>query len=293
MIKLLLLGGTGLVGSRVLQLLKNFEIVAPTVQELDVTNQKQIKDQIPIIRPDLFLYSAGFTNVDLAEEKKEECFLLNVKAIEFLTLEATKLQIPFYYLSTDYVFDGKKEDKPYTEGDQPDPVDEVYAKSKRAGELVALSNKINGVIRLIMPFSAAHAFKMDIGRLVVDKLKKGEKISAVYNQKINPIFVDNLVYGLGKIMEKRATGIYHLAATSFTSPYDFMKEIAKQFKLPSNFIEKVSFETYTKTRPAKRPQHTWLDTQKFQKEFGTNILHTIEEEVAIFKSQIDAREGIS
>lgn len=289
MTKLLLLGGTGLVGSRVLELLTDsFEIVALSSEELDVTDLQQVRDQVSKVAPELILYAAGFTNVDLAEEKREECYLLNVKAVEFFVTETAKLNIPFYYLSTDYVFDGTQDDRPYTEEDTPDPVDSVYAKSKREGELVTLNSNINGVIRLVMPFSAMHKLKTDIARLVLDELKKGEKLFGIVDQKINPIFVDDLVYALGKIMQEKASGIYHVAALDFTTPFDFMMEIAMQFNLSQNLIGKTTFAEFSQDRPAQRPQHTWLDTTKFRSEFGEGILHQISEEIRLFKSQIDS-----
>lgn len=290
---LLLVGGTGLVGSRVVDLLNDqFDLIYPTAEQLDVTKQEQVKKAILEIKPDLILYAVGFTNVDLAERLKEECYLLNVKSVEFFVTESARLNIPLYYLSTDYVFDGTQEDRSYTEEDIPNPVEAVYAKSKRAGELVALNgSNINGIVRLIMPFSAVHSAKLDIARLVLDKLKKGQKISAVADQKINPVFVDDLVYALEKILQERVSGIYHVAATNFTTPYDFMVEIAKQFSLPKDLILETTFEQFNKRRPAKRAQHTWLDTKKFRNQFGEGILHTIEEEIRLFRSQIDSRRG--
>jgi len=278
MTKLLLIGGTGLVGSRVVDLLfDKFDLIYPTASELDVTDENQVKQAVLDIKPELILYAAGFTNVDLAEEKSKECYSLNVKAVEYFVKEASKLKIPFYYLSTDI----------------PRPVDSVYAKSKREGELITLTSDINGIIRLIMPFSAVHSAKLDIVRLVLEKLKKGEKLNAVSDQKINPVFVDDLIIALEQILQKRISGIYHVAATSFTNPYEFMLEIARQFNLPQNLIEKTSFAEYSKGRFAKRPQHTWLDTSKFRREFGEGILHSIEEEISLFKSQIDYKKGLS
>lgn len=286
--KLLLLGGSGLVGSRIVDLLSDrFNLIAPSSSELDVTNSTKIKECIEKIRPDLILYAAGFTNVDLAEIEKEACNILNVKAVEFFTNEAKKIHAPFYYLSTDYVFDGTKEDRPYKEVDIPNPMTGVYAKSKRDGEIVTLNgNAKNCVIRLIMPFSATYRKKMDIARLVLDKLKKGEKVLGVVDQKINPIFVDNLSLAISKILKKRASGIYHLGATTFITPNEFIKELARQFNFSQDLIEDVTFNEFNKARKAKRPQHTWLDTTKFRKEFGEGILHSVEDEIRSFKSQI-------
>lgn len=292
--KVLVLGGTGLVGSRIVELLnKRFDLVYPPQSQLDVTSESQIEDSIDSIKPDQILYAAGYTNVDLAEKEKEKCFLLNTEAPKILAKIASQLNIPFHYLSTDYVFDGKKENRPYTEEDEPRPLDAVYAQSKRQGEVVTLdSSSKNSVLRLIMPFSAFYGQKMDIARLILSQLKRGEKIRGVVDQKVNPIFVDDLVMAIAKILEKKATGIYHLAAVSFTTPFEFMKEIARQFGFFEDLIGEMTFAEFRKTRPAKRSQHTWLDISKFQTEFGNGILHTIEEELRLFKIQVDSKGGI-
>ncbi len=286
--KVLLIGGIGLVGSRVLDLLnKDFEIIAPSHNELDVLNPSLVKDAINQIKPDQVLFAAGFTDVDLAEEKKEECFGLNVKAPEYFVEVTSQKNIPFYYISTDYVFDGTKSGAPYTEEDAPHPVEQVYAQSKYKGEQVVLNDSsINGILRIIMPFSAHFAKKQDVARLFISKLKNKEKINGIYNQKINPIFVDDLVKAFSKILKVKAPGIYHLAATDFTTPYDYAKTIAKVFNFDEGLIEKIDFHEYIKTRPAKRPQNTWLDTSKFRNEFGEGILRTIEEEIRAFKEQL-------
>ncbi|MBI2600825.1 NAD(P)-dependent oxidoreductase [Candidatus Daviesbacteria bacterium] len=285
--KVLLIGGTGLVGSRIIQLLdKKFEFIAPSHEQLDVLNPELVLQAVENIKPSSVLYAAGFTNVDLAEGKEQECFALNSKAPGYFVEATKKAKIPFYYLSTDYVFDGEKSDAPYTEDDLPNPLDQVYAKSKYEGEQVVLgASPINSVLRIIVPFSAVFTKKLDLARLFVSKLKNNEKISGIYNQKINPVFVDDLVAALGKILEARASGIYHIAATDFTTPYGYAKTVARVFGFDEGLIEKVDYEDYVKTRRAKRPQDTWLDTHKFRKEFGEGILHTVEEEIEAFKSQ--------
>lgn len=295
MSKILLFGGTGLVGSRVLELLsKNFEFIAPTSEEVDLSKKDIISKYLDGIKADQILYAAGYTNVDKAEEEKELCFLLNADAPKTIAQKALNLNIPFHYLSTDYVFDGTKSDRPYTEEDQPDPADEVYAKSKREGEIVTMqASDKNSIIRLIMPFSAVYRQKADIARIILTKLQNGEKLSGIVDQKVNPIFVDDLVSAIEKLLSLRAAGIYHVGAINFTTPYFLMKEIAKQFNLNEDLINEISFDEYSKTRAAKRPQHTWLDTSKFRSEFGEGILHTVEEEIRLFKSQIDSRRGFS
>ncbi len=283
--KILVYGGSGLVGSRFVQLLdKEFQLIAPSHSQVDLFSYDQVRENIREVKPDQILYAAGFTNVDLAQEKQEEAYVLNSKVPQVIADLTSTLNIPLYYLSTDYVFDGRNFERPYTEEDLPNPVDSVYAKSKREGEQAALAgSRRNGVIRLIMPFSAVYEKKSDIARTILKKLQTGEKVQAVTDQKINPVFVDNLVYAIEKILERGASGIYHVGATDFVSPYEFSKKIARHFELSEDLIEEIGFGEFAKNRVAKRPQNTWLDTKKFRKEFGENILQTVDEELENFK----------
>lgn len=287
--KILLFGGSGLVGSRVLELLSNdFEFIAPTHLDLDLTNFKEVEKNINEVKPSLILYAAGFTNVDLAEEKKEECYLLNSKVVKVIAEFANSLRAPFYYLSTDYVFNGEKEDSSYSEEDEPDPLSN-YGKSKREGEIATLSiSSKNCVIRLIMPFRARYDKKLDIARLTLENLKKGEKMFGVIDQNINPVFVDDLSFAIGFILKKKAFGIYHIGATTYTTPEKFLKKIAQIFKLNENLIEGVSFKEFSKTKIAKRPKNSWLETSKFRSEFGEEILHSVDDGLNLFKEQLQS-----
>ena len=284
--KILLFGGTGLVGSRFQELLKNeFEIIAPSHADVDLLNPGQIKQTISDLEPDQILYAAGYTNVDKAEEEEELTYNLNATAPQVVAESAKG--VPVIYLSTDYVFDGTKSDKPYTEEDKTNPLS-TYAKSKTKGEGIILSadNK-NSILRLIMPYSGVYTRKMDLARIIVSKLKNNEKILGVSDQKVNPIFVDHLVFAIAEVLKVKASGIYHLGATNFTSPMEFAKLLALEFNLDQDLIEQTTLEEFSKSRKATRPKDSWLDTGKFITQFGNGILHSVEKGVKDFKSQIN------
>lgn len=284
--KILLFGGTGLVGSRFIELnSKDFEIVAPEATEVDLLEEDAVRRNINEVSPRQVLYAAAYTNVDQAEKDSKLCYKLNVDAVKVILIEAKNLGIPFYYLSTDYVFDGTKKDSPYTEEDRPNPLS-VYARSKYEGEQATLeaSNK-NSVLRLIMPYSATHTLKSDLVRTILSRLKEGNKVSGIIDQKINPIFVDDLVMAINEIIKKMTSGIYHLGASTFTTPFEFANLIADKFELDNGLIAKTTFEEFSKTRVAVRPQHSWLDASKFRKEFGENILHSVQEGLELFKKK--------
>ena len=246
--KLLIFGASGLVGSRAKELLnKSFEIIAPKHEDVDIENFRVVEDFINKIKPKQILYTAGFTKYDEAPIKAKKSMLLNSGSVLFITHVASKLIIPFHYLSTEVVFDGTKK-KPYKETDIPNPQSYIGI-TKRFGEMATLNgSKNNSVLRLIICYSPFFSKKIDLARLVVDKLRKKGVITVTDNQEINPIYVDHLISAIEMVIVKHASGIYHLGATDYITPYIFANKIAKIFNFNSSLIKKISFEVFSKTR---------------------------------------------
>ena len=285
--KILVYGITGMTGTRIGELLrKRFKIIAPPHTHLNLTNKLLIYNHIEETSPDYIIYSAGLTKVDQAQLNPKLAFKLNFQVVADICKKAKQKNITVIYISTDAVFDGKKFKSPYKENDKPHPLS-VYGKSKLEGEKAVLkSSRHNAVIRSIMTYCAHYPHKMDFTRLAYQSLKNNEKFDGIIDQIINPTFVDDLVWAVSAIVEKKASGIYHVAAIDSISNYGFVEKIAKAFRFDNNLIGKVTFNNFFRDKPAPRTKFCWLDTTKFQKEINNNILHTLDEGIAIFKKQI-------
>lgn len=282
--KILIFGGSGQIGSKAKLLLsKNFKVIAPAREEVDITSKSQIENFIKSCNPNQILYSAGFTSIDNAPKYPGETFILNAGALYYISDLAKKKGIPIHYLSTETVFGGSNSHSPYSENDQPNPLP-FLAQTKRAGELIILnSSSKNSVVRLIMCYSSVYDRKMDIARLALSKVLNGESFLATTDQKINPIYVDHLISALEKILTNRASGIFHVGATDYTTPFDFCRKVIKAFNLDEKLILPTTFSKFSKKRQEPRPKHQWLDVNKFLKTFGPDSLHTIDEGIAVFK----------
>lgn len=286
--KILLFGGSGLVGSRVKELFSEDDllVISPSHQEVDLTADDQIIKCITEIDPDYIIYAAGLTKVDVAELDTDLAHALNAKAPDIIAQEAKKIDCPVCYLSTDAVFDGEKSERPYKENDQTNPKN-VYGVTKRDGENVVLAaSSKNIVLRLVTVYSANYEKKKDFCRIVIEVLKKGEQFPVAVDQVLNPTFVDDAVKALKKILDERLSGIYHVGSIDYISNYEFAKLIARKFDLDTNLVMPISLEDLFKDKPAKRCRYCWLDTSKFRKEFGEGILHTVDEGLDLFKSQL-------
>ena len=274
--KILVYGITGMTGTRLAELLKSkFRIIGPPHSHLDLTNKSQVLKNIKDVAPDQIIYLAGITKVDEAQQNKKLAFLLNAQVPESIAKISVKLNIPVNYISTDAVFDGRKKGKMYREKDKTNPIS-VYGKSKLAGEKVILAaSKQNSVIRTIMIYSSYFPNRKDFARSALEFLKNKRQFSGIIDQVINPTFVDDLVWAIVKIIEKRPGGIYHVASTDYTSNYGFVRKIAEAFKLDKTLITKTTFKEFFKDKPAPRQQYSVLSTNKFVKEFSAGVLHSI------------------
>ena len=81
--------------------------------------------------PDIIIYTAGLTNVDLCEEDNRLAKAINVNGIKNVIEGAKKYNSKIIYISTSAVFSGKKDE--YFEDDKPDPIS-FYGKTKLDGE---------------------------------------------------------------------------------------------------------------------------------------------------------------
>ena len=107
--RLLLIGGTGQVGSEILALTKNnnIECISPSSSELNITEQYSIEDFLTTNLPiDFIINASAYTAVDRAEDEVESAFKINRDGPQYLAKACAQHHIPLLHISTDYVFDG-------------------------------------------------------------------------------------------------------------------------------------------------------------------------------------------
>ncbi len=277
--KLLVTGSTGLVGSRFVDLnKKDFSIVTLGRRNTDVCinliSEAEVSKAILSSDADALINFAAYTNVDQAEEEKGdtkgEVYALNTLLPFWLARSCQNSGKKLYHISTDYVFDGKKQDRPYTEEDTPHPVNSWYSITKYKGELEVLNTfkkKEEGtIVRISYPYSGVYERKLDIARSVIKRLGLKESYLGITDQKIKPTSVDDIASGLNLLLKRGTTGIFHIAGNfspkGYITPFNFALKIAEIFKLDQTLIKPISFAEFSNTRIATRPQHTWLNTTK-------------------------------
>lgn len=290
--KVLVFGGAGLVGSKFIQLnMQRFKINAPSASSVDILKISQILKIVEDFNPDSIVNFAAYTNVEEAENQKDDkngiCYQVNAMGAKNVAEVTKSYNKHLVFISTEYVFDGLKENAPYREEDSPNPIN-WYGQTKLVGEEFVLREGGKSLImRISMPFSAHYELKKDVARFFLNQLKTNKPIKGVEDQGITPTIVNDISDALALLLENAATGIYHVSSRDSVTPLEFAKTIAETFGLDYSLISPTTLDEYNKNKKAKLLKYSWLNPVKFEREFGDDILHTVEEALVIFKQEIE------
>jgi len=283
---ILITGSNGLLGQKIIKALvnrKDITIIATSVgenrmlskngytyQSLDITDKIQVGTIIKKFKPDALINTAAMTNVDLCETKRDECWAINVNAVQYI-VDAIQHYSPathFIHLSTDFVFDGMKGSE-YVETDVPNPLS-YYALSKFESEKIIQKSTIKWAIaRTIIIYGIVD--NMSRSNLVLwakDALSKGQKINVIDDQFRAPTFAEDLADGCILIADKGAEGIFHLSGPHTYSILDLVYKVADFWKLDKSLIAIAKSDTLNQA--AKRPPYTGFVIDKARKVLGYN-----------------------
>ena len=199
--------------------------------------------------PDLVLHAAAWTNVDGAEDDPVGAAAVNVDG----TRNAAALEAPLVAYSTDYVFDGTKEE-PYVESDPPSPLS-AYGRSKLNGEAVAGDRA--WIVRSSWLFGeTGHNFVRTMLRLGADR----DEVAVVDDQRGCPTYVAHLAAATRELVGGGASfGIWHLAAAGDCTWADFAEAIFEESGLPCRVRRITTAEFGAR---ALRPAHAVLRSEK-------------------------------
>jgi dTDP-4-dehydrorhamnose reductase len=284
-------GLSGLVGSRIVELNPQHQFIDLSLDTgHDILKMETLEETFKNNLGDIVLHLAAFTDTNAAWNQKGDkdglCYQLNVVGTQNIVSLCQKYGKYLIHISTDFVFDGTKE-TPYNEEDTPNPLD-WYGQTKYEAERVVLSFQNNSsIIRIALPYRSFFPNKTDAARKIITKLQNNEIVTMFTDQIITPTFIDDVAFGISKIIDKKPTGIYHLVGSSSQSPFDMAQKIAEVLGFNRNLIIPSSLIKYLKT-PNVRPYaiNDALSNQKFISEFGF-IPKTLTEGLEEMKKQLN------
>ncbi|MBR1753267.1 dTDP-4-dehydrorhamnose reductase [bacterium] len=247
--KVLVTGAKGMLGQDLCPIFEDegFEVVETDRDNLDITDENRVETVLNTEKPDYILHLAGYTNVDGAESDLETARLINSKGTENIAKMAQKINAAMVYISTDYVFDGEKQE-PYLPTDTPNPQSN-YGLTKFEGEQAVQKYCEKYYITRTSWLYGIH------GKNFVETILslKGD-IKVVDDQIGCPTWTVDLANAILKIIkDEKPYGIYHTCGGGYTSWYGF----AKEFGAKCNPCTTKEFP-----RPAKRPKYSVMDNGK-------------------------------
>jgi len=229
--------------------------IAPAEDDCDITNSAKVEGIISRINPDFIINCAAYNAVDEAEEKSDLAHLVNTKAVENLAEFCKKHSIFLIHYSSDYVFDGEKQDF-YTEDDTPNPLN-IYGKSKLNGEEIiqeCMSDYL--IFRLSWVIGQG---KQNFLYKLSSWAAKNRVLKISSDEVSVPTYTEDIVNFTLLSLEKSITGLFHLTNSGYASRYELAKYFIRKMGL-GNIVVPVSMSSF-KTK-ARRPLFAAMSNER-------------------------------
>lgn len=281
--RVLITGSSGMLGIDLCQELKSdYDVVGLDMAQSsragfslpyitgDITNNKSIRAIVTKISPDIVIHCAAWTDVDGCELNSKKAYKVNSNGAENIALACKDAGAILVFISTDFVFDGKKR-RPYREEDKTNPLS-VYGDSKLKGEKYI--KKILDEHYILRTSWLYGKFGKNFVDTIAAKGKKGGSLSVVWDQIGSPTYIKYLARAIHALLNKHFSqyairntryGTYHVSNSGSVSWYDYAREILQLARCKAKVLPITSAEL---DRPARRPAMSVMDNSKFYKFTG-------------------------
>jgi len=263
----------------------NFDFV-----QLNICDHQKVKDLLILKKPDIVINTTAINNVDFCEKNPNVANDTNYLAVKNLSKICNDLGTKLVQLSTDSVFDGKK-DSSYNEQDKANPMN-VYGKTKYLAEHDVSKNSENLIVRasvlygwLPPKFSSIPTSSMkqyNFGLWLINSLMKNESLYIITDEISTPLIADDFANSILHLVSKNFSGIFHSASKIPISRYDFSIKMAKFLGLNHELIKPTTNKELG--RDVKTSLNKCLDSSKLEST-GFRFL-TLDESFELIKNQM-------
>lgn len=277
--KVLLLGGTGQIGSELRTILvTRADLVAPGRTQLDCASTKDVDDAIMSMRPDVVVNTAAYTRVDDAERDRDAALLLNAHLPETLARACERVGARLLHFSTDYVFPGDSL-RPYREDDATGPIN-WYGETKLRGEQAVLAECSRAVIlRTSWVYGRTGS---NFFRTMLRLARERQQICVVSDQFGSPTWSRAAARAAASVLSRLETddkaweelrGVYHAAAGGVASWFEFATRLLSLDPDRGAHLttELVAIGTADFPTRARRPSYSVLDCSLLAARMGVEL----------------------
>jgi dTDP-4-dehydrorhamnose reductase len=278
--RILLLGKNGQLGWELNRSLPTLgELTALDYPQIDLTDVEPICKHIRKTRPDVLINATAYTQVDRAEIELDRVEAINQNAPGKLAEACAEVGAAMIHFSTDYVFDGLK-NNPYVENDTPNPLN-VYGRTKLGGEQsVANNSTAYWIFRTSWVYSMRGSGFVS---KVLEWARKNHSLRITADQIGNPTWARMLAEITSQLLARSGEapaewirerrGLYHLAGSGYASRIEWARKILSLDPYPEQQIckEILPAETSEFSDIAKRPLFSALNCDYFHATFGLEL----------------------
>jgi len=317
--KVFITGGSGLLGSNLVHWGKEKYHITSTyfsfpcflkecqMEKVSLIDSEECERLLIKYKPDLVIHSAAYTDLAGCETNKDRTWQINVRATKNIAQTCEKIGAKLVYISTDWVFDGKKVGK-YTEEDQPSPINS-YGQSKLEGERVLSKNGNWIIVRIANVYGYNYALSsadspgnpsLFLNRnswavQTLHKLMKGEIVKMPQQIYQTPTLASDLAEKIFEMWEMDLKGLFHVCGTTCVNRYEFVIQMAKIFDIDPDLVKPGTVDDLLTTWgvDVKKlpyfsqaiPVNACLNTTKLKKTLGKALMG-LEEGLQAMKSQL-------
>ncbi len=244
----------------------------------DLTKEKDVEGFFGGNPLDLVIHTAAYSDVDGCERDPKLAHESNALATKYLAANCALSRTPFIYVSTDYVFDGRKK-SPYKEEDAVCPVN-IYGLTKLEGEYYARTlPPVSAIVRTSWLFGPGNP--ANFVNAVTERLKKEKVVRVLADQEDSPTYVGDLAAALEKIGEylvalvnkdrdSRFHEVFHVCNSGSTTRYGLTAAIKEILGLKEVKVERFDKKDLA-GRLALRPAYAVMSTERFERLFHMKL----------------------
>jgi dTDP-4-dehydrorhamnose reductase len=267
--KVVILGSQGNLGSQLVQVFLNEEVVGLDNVDVNFLNWEQLKTKLENENPELIINTVAYNAVDQCEvegAERELAIQLNVNLPSFLADFCFARKILLIHYSTDYVFSGTSQNTAFAETDSPNPIN-FYGQSKADGEKIILDYLTQGLkgylirtSKLFGPIGLSAFSKPNFFEIIRSLARSGKIIRSVDEECSCFTYTPDLAEATSKLISSSAVyGVYHLVNEGAATWYEGVLELFRLQKIENDVVPVKSSDF---PRSAKRPIFSILKNTK-------------------------------
>lgn len=269
--RVLVLGGTGLLGAELVRTLRGRNIVPVTLArknadiEFDLSRVDDVPQMLAHTRPDAIINAAAKVDVGACEADPAMAYLLHANLVTPLMQWSKAMAKPLIHISTDQYFDGDGE-AAHAEN-APVKLFNVYAASKHAGEMIALCAPQALVIRTNFTGLGASTGKLQFARWAMESLTEHKPLQLFDDYYCSTMDTGSLARAICDLLAKGATGLLNVASSEISSKTEFIHELGNAMGINPDWAIRTSASGLT----PRRPLSLGLDVRKAEKLLGYEL----------------------